>query len=69
MRVSEISIEIATAIDSTQANSWNRRPVTPGIRISGRNTAISDTVSDSTVKPISFAPVSAASWPSLPCSM
>ncbi len=62
-------MEMATAMVSTQANSWNSRPVTPGISSSGRNTAISDTVSDSTVKPISFAPISAASLPLLPCSM
>ena len=55
-------------MDSTQANSWNSRPVTPGISSSGRNTAISDTVSDSTVKPISRAPTSAASRGACPFS-
>ena len=60
---------MVTAIASTQANSWNRRPVMPGISISGRNTATSEMVSDSTVKPICLAPISAASLPLLPCSM
>ncbi len=60
---------MTTAIDSTHANSWNNRPVTPGINSSGRNTATSDTVSDNTVKPICLAPISAASGPLLPCSM
>ncbi|MNT63213.1 hypothetical protein D3C72_2010090 [compost metagenome] len=69
MSVSEISIDSTTAMLSTQANSWNRRPVTPGISSSGRNTATSETVSDSTVKPIWRAPISAASLPLLPCSM
>ena len=49
-----------TAIDSVMANSRNSRPTTPPISSSGMNTAISDTVSDTTVKPICRAPFSAA---------
>ena len=63
-----MTIDRPTAIDSTTANSLNRRPVTPGISSSGRNTATSETVSDSTVKPISRAPSSAASFGARPFS-
>ena len=48
------------AIDMTAANSRNSRPTRPPIRKIGMKTAISDTLMDSTVKPISCAPSSAA---------
>ncbi len=58
--VSEMIAEIMTATLSVTANSRNRRPTTPPIRSSGRNTATSETVRETTVKPISLAPLSAA---------
>ena len=42
------------------ANSLNMRPTSPVMNSSGMNTAISDNVSEMTVKPISLAPSSAA---------
>ena len=54
------------ATDSVTANSRNRRPTTPPIRRIGMNTATSEMLIDSTVKPISRAPRRAASsrlWP------
>jgi hypothetical protein len=44
------------ATDSVTANSRNSRPTMPPISSNGMNTAISDTLMDSTVKPISWAP-------------
>ncbi len=38
------------------ANSRKSRPMMPPIRSSGMNTAISETLMEKTVKPISFAP-------------
>ena len=59
--VSETIAEITTAIVSVSANSRNMRPTSPVMNSSGMNTAISDIVSEITVKPISRAPLSAAS--------
>ena len=67
--VSETSSEISTAIDSVTANSRNSRPTMPPISRIGRNTAISDRLIDSTVKPTSRAPSSAASKRGMPASM
>ena len=47
--------------DSVTANSRNSRPTMPPISRIGMNTATSDTLIDSTVKPTSRAPCSAAS--------
>ena len=58
--VSEMTAEMTTAIDSVSANSRNMRPTMPVMNSSGMNTAMSETVSDTTVKPISRAPSSAA---------
>ena len=66
--VSDTTIEISTAIDSVTVNSLNRRPTRPPIINSGRNTAISETLIETTVKPTSFAPANAASTLDLPIS-
>ena len=39
------------------ANSWNSRPTMPVMNSSGMNTATSDSVSETMVKPISPAPL------------
>ena len=67
--VSDITAETTTAMVSVSANSRNMRPTTPVMNSSGMNTAISDTVSETTVKPISRAPSSAAWNGFLPLSM
>jgi hypothetical protein len=67
--VSEIAIEMTIAIVIVTANSRNSRPTMPLISRSGMNTATSDTLIDSTVKPISCAPLSAASKGVMPASM
>ena len=67
--VSEISADATIAVDSVTANSRNRRPITPPMNRSGISTATSDTVSEMMVKPICFAPLSAASSGFSPCSM
>jgi len=48
------------ATDRVTANSWNSRPTMPPMNSTGRNTATSDRLIDSTVKPTSRAPLSAA---------
>jgi len=58
--VSDTIIEMKMAIDRTTANSRNKRPTIPGISRIGMNTAISEILIESTVKPISCAPRSAA---------
>ena len=58
---------IATAIDT--ANSRNTRPTIPPINKTGMNTAISEKVIDTMVKPISREPFSAASNGRIPPSM
>ena len=59
--VSDTIAETTTAMVSVSANSRNMRPTRPVMNSSGMNTAISDSVSEMTVKPISRAPSSAAS--------
>ncbi len=66
--VSEITIEMPTATDSVTANSRNSRPTRPLISSSGMNTATSEMLIDSTVKPISLAPRSAAARGRMPAS-
>ena len=66
--VSEIIIEIRIASDRVMANSWNSRPMIPPISRIGRNTAISEAVIDTTVKPTSCAPTSAACTRGMPAS-
>ncbi len=67
--VREMTAESTTAIVSVRANSRNIRPTTPVINKRGINTAINETVNEITVKPISFAPLSAASKGDLPDSI
>ncbi len=67
--MSETAADVTTAIASVSANSRNMRPTSPVMNSSGMNTAISDSVSEITVKPISLAPRSAASNGSSPSSM
>ena len=54
--VSEMTIDTRMAVDSVMANSRNKRPTMPPISKMGMKTAISDTLMEKTVKPISFAP-------------
>ena len=61
--------EATTAMVSVSANSRNMRPTRPVMNNSGMNTAISDIVSEITVKPISLAPRSAAFNGGSPSSM
>ncbi len=66
--VSDTTSEMTTAAVRTAANSRNRRPMMPPISRMGRKTATSETLIDSTVKPISRAPCSAASRGFMPAS-
>ena len=67
--VSDTIADTTTAMVSVSANSRNMRPTRPVMNSSGMNTAISDSVSEMMVKPISLAPLSAA-WNGLsPSSM
>ena len=61
--------EISTAAERVTANSRNSRPTWPCMKRSGMNTATSETLIDSTVKPTSLAPSSAAFMRSMPASM
>ena len=67
--VSDTIAEMTTAIVNVSANSRNMRPTRPLMNSSGMNTAISDSVSEITVKPISRAPFSAACSGLSPFSM
>ncbi len=67
--VSDTSADIATATLRVTANSRNRRPTIPPMRSTGTNTASSETVIDTIVKPICLAPSSAASRRPMPRSM
>ena len=61
-------MEISTATESVSENSVNRRPTMPPKKSSGANTAISDSVIETTVKPTSAAPRIAASTRGTPSS-
>ena len=67
-RVSDTTAEITIVAASVMANSWNRRPTTSPMNRSGISTAISETVSEMMVKPISREPLSAASRGASPAS-
>ena len=69
VRVSETMAETTMATVSVTANSRNRRPTMPPINRIGRNTAISEMVIETIVKPICLAPLSAASKGGSPSSM
>src|SRR5262249_43920547 len=58
--VRETSAETAIEAVTVSANSRNMRPMMPPMRKSGMNTATSDRLIESTVKPISREPASAA---------
>ncbi len=58
-----------TAAPITTANSWSSRPTMPPMNSTGRNTAASDAVMETMVKPISRAPSRAASIRPFPSSM
>ncbi len=66
--VSETSSEIPTATLSVIANSRNSRPTIPPINRMGMNTATSEVLMDTTVKPISRAPCIAAANGFIPAS-
>ena len=59
--VSETRREIKMETASVIANSWNKRPTMSPINNSGISTAMSDSVSETRVKPICDAPFSVAS--------
>ena len=69
VNVSETTADTTTETASVTANSLNSRPTTPVMNSSGMNTAISDTVSETMVKPICAAPRYAARSGGTPCSM
>ncbi len=54
--VSETTADTTTETARVTANSLNRRPTTPVMNSSGMNTATSETVSETMVKPICLAP-------------
>jgi len=66
--VSETTSETVMATLKVTANSRNKRPIIPPIIRIGINTAISEVLIDSTVKPISFAPRKVACTGDNPCS-
>jgi hypothetical protein len=66
--VSEIASEMRIASDSVSVNSRNSRPRTPPISRIGKNTATSDRLMESTVKPTSRAPTKAARRRGMPAS-
>ena len=66
---SEMIIDTPIATESVTANSRKSRPTMPPIKRIGMNTATSDTLIDTTVKPISRAPRSEASQGLMPASM
>ena len=66
--VSDTSAETAIEAVTVSANSRNRRPMMPLMSSSGMNTATSEQEIDSTVKPISREPLSAAVNGGSPCS-
>ena len=66
--VSETSSETPMATVRVTANSRNSRPTIPPIMRIGMNTATSEMLMESTVKPISFAPRKAACTGGMPCS-
>ena len=61
MVVSEITMETRMAVERVTANSRNSRPTMPPIIRIGMKTATSEMLMENTVKPISRAPLRAAS--------
>jgi hypothetical protein len=66
--VSETTADTSTASATTTANSWNSRPITPGMKKIGMNTATSEIEIEMMVKPTSRAPRSAAAIGAMPFS-
>ena len=66
--VSEMKPDSRMAMLIVMANSKKKRPTMPPMNRIGMKTATSDKVIDSTVKPISLAPLMAASNGFMPCS-
>ena len=58
--VSDTKVETAIANTKVSANSRNSRPITPSMKIIGIKAAANERLMDSTVKPSSCAPFSAA---------
>ena len=67
--VSETKPEMMIATEIVTANSRKMRPTMPPISSTGMNTAISENVIEMMVKPISLAPLSAASNGRMPFSI
>jgi hypothetical protein len=65
--VSEIASEMRMVTERTTANSRKSRPMIPPISRIGVNTATREMLMDSTVDPISSAPLKAASIGFMPC--
>jgi len=60
-RVNDTTTEIKMVEVAVRANSLNNRPTTPPMNSSGMNAATSEKLIETTVKPISPAPLTAAS--------
>ena len=69
VRVSETKPDTRIATVMITANSCSSRPMMPPMNSTGMKTAASERVIDTIVKPISLAPISAASRRLLPSSM
>ena len=66
--VTETTPEMRIATQIVTENSRNSRPSTPPMNSTGMNTAASDSVIETIVKPISFDPTSEATSGSSPIS-
>ncbi len=69
VRVRDTTAEITMVTARVMANCRNSRPTTSPMNSSGISTAISETVSDTMVKPICWAPFRAACMGGSPASM
>ena len=67
--VSETTSDTRMAADMTMANSRKNRPTMPPMNKMGTNTAMSEMLMETTVKPISRAPSNDACSADLPRSM
>ncbi len=67
--VSDTAADTRIESVTTMANSWKRRPIVPGMKKIGMNTATSEIEIDITVNATSFAPRTAASNGRMPASM
>ncbi len=69
VKVIDTTPEIKIATVMVTANSRNSRPRMPPMNRIGMNTAASETVIETIVNPISFDPISAASYGGTPFSI